>query len=451
MQTHRVETDAMAASLSRTAASQYKLWITGFIGCVVALRIAGILVSPLELGPDEAQYWRWSTTPAFGYYSKPPLIAWVISLFTGLFGTSEWAVRLPAPLLHGVTALILFRLGERIFDARVGVVAAIYYILMPGVTFSSAVMTTDAVLFPCWAMALLALWTLRERSGHWPSAVMLGLAVGLGFLAKYAMVYFLVGAAAAMMIDRPTRRALLSRQGLLACGLALLIVSPHLFWNLQNQFQTVGHTVDNANWQGAAFAPQNAIRFGVDQMGIFGPIGFLVLCGLMLALVTHWRRGRPVSEPYRWLACFVVPALGVILLQSMIARAHANWAATAYLAGTIWASAMFVSRRDVAGCGLGSDCRHYVCCGPVCADPVSYGADRAWGRAGRQRHRWRDREWLADARSVVDWPRAQCRGGCRFCVARGRPTQCCRPDGAWRCLSAGQRLDRNQPATGRRG
>ena len=33
---------------------------------------------PLDLSEDEAHYWLWSEHLDYGYYSKPPGIAWVI-------------------------------------------------------------------------------------------------------------------------------------------------------------------------------------------------------------------------------------------------------------------------------------------------------------------------------------------------------------------------------------
>ena len=69
------------------------------IGLAVLLRLAVLIASPLEIGPDEAQYWRWSRTLDFGYYSKPPLIAWVIAASTAVFGEGEWAIRVSAPIL----------------------------------------------------------------------------------------------------------------------------------------------------------------------------------------------------------------------------------------------------------------------------------------------------------------------------------------------------------------
>ena len=82
------------------------------IALFVALRVVIIVASPLEIGPDEAQYWRWSEKLDFGYYSKPPLIAWVIAASTAVFGDGEWAIRLLAPVLHGGAAFFLFLLGS---------------------------------------------------------------------------------------------------------------------------------------------------------------------------------------------------------------------------------------------------------------------------------------------------------------------------------------------------
>ena len=78
------------------------------IGLAVLLRLAVLIGGPLEIGPDEAQYWRWSRTLDFGYYSKPPLIAWVIRLSTDACGLSEFCIRLPSPLIHAATAFAVF-------------------------------------------------------------------------------------------------------------------------------------------------------------------------------------------------------------------------------------------------------------------------------------------------------------------------------------------------------
>src|SRR5439155_15314931 len=138
-----------------------------------------------------AQYWFWAQTPALGYYSKPPLIAWVIALTTGLFGDGEFAIRLSAPLLHAATAGFVFAIAARLYDRRTGFWAALAYATLPGVSLSAFITSTAAALMPCWPAALCAF--IRGRgpggsgwswAGWWAAA---GVGAGFGPLAKYAM------------------------------------------------------------------------------------------------------------------------------------------------------------------------------------------------------------------------------------------------------------------------
>ena len=309
--------------------------ITGLL----VLRLMVVLVSPLELYADEAQYWRWGTTLDWGYYSKPPMIAWVIHLTTAIFGDSEAAIRLAAPLLHTLAALFVWRLAKQMFDSQAALISVAAYLLMPGIILSSTVISTDGVLFPFWCIALYLFWQLREGQIGWPGTIGLGLAIGAGFLSKYAMIYFAIGMALACLADAPTRRAMLSVRGAAILAVALGVIAPHLAWNAANDFQTVGHTLDNANLGGDLFNLDHLPKFLGDQMGVFGPVSFLAL----LIGVIFMRRGRSAETATRedWLACFILPVLTIIAIQAVLSRAHANWAATAYPAACILIASVF--------------------------------------------------------------------------------------------------------------
>ena len=64
-----------------------------------------------------------------------------------------------------------------------------------GLSFSARIISTDVPLLLLWAVALLAyVKLLRGPDYRW--ATVLGLALGFGMLAKYAMVYFVLCASA---------------------------------------------------------------------------------------------------------------------------------------------------------------------------------------------------------------------------------------------------------------
>jgi 4-amino-4-deoxy-L-arabinose transferase-like glycosyltransferase len=296
------------------------------VAAITGLRLLWLALQPADLFPDEAQYWVWSQELALGYYSKPPLLAWLIRLTTGLFGDSEFAVRLSAPLLHAGAAIVVYGIGARLYERRVGLWSALAYASLPGVSVSAFIISTDAALLLFWAAALYAFIRARE-SGEWRWWLAVGVAAGLGLLSKYAMFYWILSGLGFVLILPAERR--LWRPLLAAIAVALLIYFPNFWWNWSNGFVSYLHTRDNAALTGPLFHPDAFLEFAASQFGVFGPLPF---AGLILLTATP----RCLAEPRaRLLAAFALPTLGMMLAVSFLSRAHANWAAPAYVSATV--------------------------------------------------------------------------------------------------------------------
>lgn len=366
---------------------------------LLLLRLGIVLISPFELYADEAQYWRWSTSLDWGYYSKPPMIAWVIALSTSIFGDSEWAIRILAPVLHSFAAVFLYLLARQMFGARAAFITLIAYLLMPGITLSSSVISTDGVLFPFWCLSLLLFWRLREGQAGWLSVFILGAAIGAGFLSKYAMLYFALGIGLTVIFDAPTRRAVLSLKGVVAGLVAVAVLLPHLLWNAANNFATVSHTVDNANLGGQLFNWEHLPEFITDQMTVFGPVSFVALVATLIFLrpkddlAAIGDPAHAIGAKRRWLACFIVPVLIIIACQAVLSRAHANWAATAYPAACLVVASLVVRRRrwEIAfWVGVGIHVIMAIIAGVLALTPPSVSAALGQDNAVKRVRGWQD-------------------------------------------------------------
>ena len=307
------------------------------IAAVTAVRVAVLMLSPLDLYPDEAQYWWWSQNPDWGYFSKPPMIGWVIWLTTAIFGDAEWAIRIGSPLLHAVTSLLLFGIARRSFDARIGMFTALAYLTTPGASYSSGLISTDVPLLFFWATALYAFLRAMDDP-RWRWAILAGIAFGLGLEAKYAMFYFLLCAGFAALFSPKARKVVLSGRGIAILVIGLLLLLPNVLWNAAHHFPTVAHTEHNADWGSAHFSLGETASFIGGQFGVFGPF---LMVGLLLMF---WRLARGPERPQAGLvlAAFCAPQLILIVIQSFISEANANWAATAYVAATPLAVAALV-------------------------------------------------------------------------------------------------------------
>jgi len=311
---------------------------------LTALRLAALFATPLELYPDEAQYWLWSRTLDWGYYSKPPMIAWLIWGTTRIGGDAEPWLRLSAPLLHALTTLCVYGVGRRLYGAATGFAAAALYLLMPAVQLSSLVMATDAPLLAFLTLALLAYVELPHAAGRrrLGLAAGLGVAMGLAFLSKYAAIYGLIGIGLHLALSREARAAWTPATAALATGAGLLTLAPNLAWNAAHGFATVQHTAANAAWGGRQlFNFAELGDFVASQFGVFGPIPFAVLIGGTILLASRRRlRSQDVL-----LLCFTLPPLLIVTGQSFISRANANWSGAGYAPGAILVAAWLLRWR----------------------------------------------------------------------------------------------------------
>lgn len=313
-------------------------WLILLVIGTLLYRIAFVWAHDYSLFVDEAQYWVWSRDLAFGYYSKPPLVAWLVRASTLLLGDGELGVKFPAILAYPLAALGLYRLGTALKNARTGLIAAALFLSMPGQALGGWVLSPDALLLLAWSWALYLLWMARMQGGlkWW---IGLGVAIGLGAQAKYTMLVFVPMAAWVLWRGRDVVSARAGKGPWLALAIVLLLIAPNIAWNVQNQFETVRHTAELTHRSNAGLHPRHFIEFLAAQWGIFGLLAFPLLVMLMA-------RGRGSAQS-RFLAVFTVPYLLVMLALSLVTAANANWAVTAYAAGSVWLALWLDGRKPV--------------------------------------------------------------------------------------------------------
>ena len=244
--------------------SETRLLAIGLAGIalVTLWRLALLPFDRADLYVDDAQYWLWGQELAFGYYSKPPLIGWILRLSTSIGNDGMFWIRAPLPLIHALTSVVLMLVGRRLFDARVGMLAGLIFVTAPAVAVASLLVSTDTPMLCCFALALFAQSHLIERrSVGW--ALAMGAAIGVGLMAKYAMIYFPISAIVAA-IALPRARIAWRDAGIAAAVVAV-IIAPNIWWNLTNSLATLHHTADNSDFSEGSFFPASSRAFSAGS------------------------------------------------------------------------------------------------------------------------------------------------------------------------------------------
>ena len=324
-----------AAAKPPVPVAPWGLWTLAAVLGVAALRLA---VNALDLVPvhfDEAQYWAYGHELAAGHFSKPPLVGWIIYATTGLGGDSEFWLRTGAVAAHALVAGFAYMAARALFDGRTGFWAAVAYTLAPGVSASAMIMSTDPVMMAFWAVALWA-WVRAAETGrpHW--WVLLGLALGLGALAKYTALAFVAGALGYGLFSARGR----DWRGLgIAAAACVLALSPNLIWLAANDFVTASHVAEDAAPPGSRYNPGKLAEFVGAQFGVIGPVWFAAM------LAAFWFRREWIGDwRMRLLAWQTGALLFAMIALAFWTRAQPNWAAPAYVAGAIFAAHWLLSR-----------------------------------------------------------------------------------------------------------
>ena len=306
------------------------------LAALTIIRIIGLHFSSVDFYVDEAQYWAWSRHLAFGYFTKPPLLAWLIAGTDAVCGTGAACTRSVSPLIYFVACLLVYAIAGELYDRRTAAWSALTFALATGLSFSARIISTDVPLILFWALTLFSYVKLL-RAPDWRWALVLGIALGLGTLAKYAMVYFILCALCAALVDRPARAFIARPQSWVALLIAALIVSPNAYWNAAHNFVTFHHTGYNITGSGFHLRLVAPFEFIGAQFGLAGPLVF----GAFVVLLTQIGRGKLKRED-RLMLAFALPVLALIVALGFVRRSNANWAAPAILSLTILVVAWWV-------------------------------------------------------------------------------------------------------------
>lgn len=227
----------------------------------------------LPVTQDEAYYFDWARTLAWGYFDHPPAVA-LLGSGNALVPTSGLAARFGTVLAGTLTLLILIRfyraVGLRDRALLIALVAAACS--LPGLA-SGVIATPDTAMALGWALALHeALAALRGQRWRWLTA---GAATGLGLLGKYTMA--MIGPVFLWAILWADPKALRTAWPYLGALVAVAVFSPNLVWNAHNDWLTLrfqfGHGFSTDT--GALVAANLPVPLGASSMVPPGDAGAL--------------------------------------------------------------------------------------------------------------------------------------------------------------------------------
>ncbi|MBF0555460.1 MAG: glycosyltransferase family 39 protein [Nitrospirae bacterium] len=354
---------------SRLNSSSNPYGIALYVSLIVLslLRFYYILHGPLDLSADEALYWDCTRHLDLSYYSKGPLVVYMMYVTTSLFGTNVFAIRMMAVVLSFLSSVFLYKLVVAMYDRNgntinsaetvnetvsektrhyrghyysderfLALLCAMLLQIIPLFATYGIVFTIDSPFVFFWILSLYLLWNavnvrVGAKGGIMPW-VALGVSVGLGFQAKYIMAFFYI-CAFLFFLSNDKGKWLQNPKTYLALFISLVVFSPVIIWNMQHGWVTLKHTGGHAHLaDGLRISLKSFGEFIGTQAGVVTPVLFVLMS---VALFGLRRSENEKTLQSSFLFYFSIPLLCFFLLKSIQGRVEANWAMAGYITGII--------------------------------------------------------------------------------------------------------------------
>ena len=206
----------------------------------------------IEFSVDEAHYALYAQHLAWSYFDHPPLVGWIQWPLV-ILTSSEGIIRLIPELLWIISCYLVYRVTtelHRLIQGRnagyltsvlpsanlCGLMAVLTVVAAPMLHILAIGLLPDTLLTPLsLGLMLMALrWLRKDRFsiGDW---VVTGILLGLAGLSKYTAAFTAL-ALLCVFLSSP-RKSWFSKPGFwLAALIALILISPVLYWNWVNDW-----------------------------------------------------------------------------------------------------------------------------------------------------------------------------------------------------------------------
>ena len=195
--------------------------------------------SSQDINFDMGEMVVWSREVTFGTPKHPPLPAWLVRAWFGVFPLEDWAYYLFAILLATLALWVAWKVSARYLDGEKRVIGLALLTLVPFYNFHALKFNANTAMLPLWALATWAFLRSYETRRPLPAALA-GLAAAAAMLGKYWSIFLLLGFGLAALAD-PRRRTYFgsSAPWLYGRGRRTVGIAPHVVWLYARRLQAV--------------------------------------------------------------------------------------------------------------------------------------------------------------------------------------------------------------------
>lgn len=287
--------------------------------------------------PQDAYYYFYSEHIDLSYFDHPPMVAYMLKLFSTIFGKSVSILKLADFITTLFSFAGFYYLSTFFLSKTKAFKTAAFYATTLMLTILSINTTPDVPLIFFWTLSLIALYkaVFENKLLFW---ILSGILIGLTFDSKYTGLFLLFGLVIFLVFSKKHRHFLFSKEILLTIVFFIITISPIFIWNIQNDWISF-------KFQSSERA-SSILDFNFTPELFFGNLGtqmMMLIPFLYLGMIyMFYKIGRKIitkrnlpNDKTLFLLSFSIPIIAFFFSLSFFYWVKLNWMMPGYIAAII--------------------------------------------------------------------------------------------------------------------
>ena len=360
----------------RVQLGRYKTFFLGFLA-IYMIRL--LVVFTMGIMPQDAYYYFYSEHLDFSYFDHPPMVAYMLRFFGLFLGKSVVAIKLTDFLVTLLSLMAFFRLASYFLPEKQTLRATFFYGTTLLLTVLSINTTPDVPLMLLWTLALVFSYKalFESKIQYWIAA---GFLMGLSFISKYTALFLLFGMFAFLILSKPHRKYLISKQSLALLVFFFIGIFPVVYWNYLNDWASFAFQTSDRAGSIKDFGIQSDLFLGnfATQLMLLIPFLFVGMNVIVYKMIRKVLTKKTLpNERHLFLMVFSLPIILFFICVSVVYWVKLNWIMPGYIAAIILVTG-YLSDRLLKGQILTSLVLHVLLAVQIVFYPVPVKSDDTW-------------------------------------------------------------------------
>ena len=194
----------------------------------------------MSLPMDTQEAIVWGKYCLWGTTKHPPFSGWIAYPFWSLFDRWDGSMYILSQIFVLLGVIYVYKLGRCFLNENHAILAALLQFGIIYYGFSSVEFNVNVVSLALWPMCAYYFWRAYKQD-TWLDWFLFGILVGLNLLNKYVGGILLIALGFFVILDKNVVKLVKNIKVYFAIIIVLKVVSPHLWWLWQNNFEVFNY------------------------------------------------------------------------------------------------------------------------------------------------------------------------------------------------------------------